>query len=191
MEVPTAVWPVLLFVLCASAVAVALLLMAAVANPARTNPVKQMPYESGMDPIHDTRRQFHVRFHLLAIAFLLFDVELLFLYPWAVATRPAATAVTEELPPALAATKTAPVPETEAAAAPGPVAQSNDTPGGASKTQSGHQGAADSRPVGIEAAVASGVIPSRDYSFWGAMVFVGLLALGLVYDWRKGIFQWR
>lgn len=46
-----------------------------------------MPYESGMDPIHDSRRRFDVRFHLVAIAFLLFDVELLFLYPWAVASR--------------------------------------------------------------------------------------------------------
>ena len=46
-----------------------------------------MPYESGMDPIHDTRRRFDVRFHLVAIAFLVFDVELLFLYPWAVASR--------------------------------------------------------------------------------------------------------
>jgi NADH-quinone oxidoreductase subunit A len=46
-----------------------------------------MPYESGMDPIHDTRRRFDIHFHLVAIAFLLFDVELLFLYPWAVASR--------------------------------------------------------------------------------------------------------
>ena len=49
-----------------------------------------MPYESGMDPIHDARRRFDVRFHLVAIAFLVFDVELLFLYPWAVASRPGA-----------------------------------------------------------------------------------------------------
>lgn len=46
-----------------------------------------MPYESGMDPIHDARRRFDVRFHLVAIAFLVFDVELLFLYPWAVANK--------------------------------------------------------------------------------------------------------
>ena len=46
-----------------------------------------MPYESGMDPVHDTRRRFDVRFHLVAIAFLIFDVELLFIYPWAVASR--------------------------------------------------------------------------------------------------------
>ena len=53
-------------------------------NPGRPGRVTRMPYESGMDPIHDTRRRFDVRFHLLAIAFLVFDVELLFLYPWAV-----------------------------------------------------------------------------------------------------------
>ena len=47
-----------------------------------------MPNESGMDPIHDTHRRFDVRFHMVAIAFLVFDVELLFLYPWAVASRP-------------------------------------------------------------------------------------------------------
>ena len=41
-----------------------------------------------MDPIHDARRRFDVRFHLVAIAFLVFDVEVLFLYPWAVASRP-------------------------------------------------------------------------------------------------------
>ena len=44
-----------------------------------------MPYESGMDPIGDARQRFDVRFYLVAIVFLLFDVELLFLYPWAVA----------------------------------------------------------------------------------------------------------
>ena len=56
-------------------------------RPEQERPVKEMPYESGMDPIHDTRRRFDVRFHLVAIAFLVFDVELLFLYPWAVASR--------------------------------------------------------------------------------------------------------
>ena len=45
-----------------------------------------MPYESGVDPLHDTRRRFDVRFHLVAIAFLIFDVELVLLYPWAVAS---------------------------------------------------------------------------------------------------------
>jgi NADH-quinone oxidoreductase subunit A len=43
-----------------------------------------MPYESGMDPVGDARQPFNVRFYLVAILFLVFDVELLFLYPWAV-----------------------------------------------------------------------------------------------------------
>jgi len=55
--------------------------------PRKNTAVKEMPYESGMDPIHDARRRFAVRFHLVAIAFLVFDVELLFLYPWAVAMQ--------------------------------------------------------------------------------------------------------
>ena len=43
-----------------------------------------MPYESGMDPIGDARQRFDIKFYLVAIMFLVFDVELLFLYPWAV-----------------------------------------------------------------------------------------------------------
>jgi NADH:ubiquinone oxidoreductase subunit 3 (subunit A) len=53
-------------------------------GPRKTTPVKLMPYESGMDPIGDARQQFDVKFYLIAILFLVFDVELLFLYPWAV-----------------------------------------------------------------------------------------------------------
>ncbi len=79
--------PVLLFVICATGLSVGLLVLSALVGPSKTGRVKEMPYESGMDPIHDTRRRFDVRFHLVAIAFLVFDVELLFLYPWAVAMR--------------------------------------------------------------------------------------------------------
>ncbi|MCA9249106.1 MAG: NADH-quinone oxidoreductase subunit A [Planctomycetales bacterium] len=64
-----------------------MLAMGVLLGPRRQGAVKRMPYESGMDPIHDSRRRFDVRFHLVAIAFLIFDVELLFLYPWAVASR--------------------------------------------------------------------------------------------------------
>ena len=53
-------------------------------GPRKKTPVKQMPYESGMDPVGDARQPFNVRFYLVAILFLVFDVELLFLYPWAV-----------------------------------------------------------------------------------------------------------
>jgi len=82
-----AVIPIFLFVLCSIALAAGLVLVSGLVGPSTDNRVKEMPYESGMDPIHDARRRFDVRFHLVAIAFLVFDVELLFLYPWAVASR--------------------------------------------------------------------------------------------------------
>ena len=53
-------------------------------KPRKPTRIKQMPYESGMDPIGDARQPFDVKFYLVAILFLVFDVELLFLYPWAV-----------------------------------------------------------------------------------------------------------
>lgn len=82
-----AVLPVFLFALAAIGQAVAMLVIGYLLGPKRNSKVKRMPYESGMDPVHDTRRRFDVRFHLVAIAFLIFDVELLFIYPWAVASR--------------------------------------------------------------------------------------------------------
>ena len=82
-----AVLPILLMVLCTALLSVGLIVVGGLLAPKRSSPQKQMPYESGMDPIHDTRRRFDIRFHLVAIAFLLFDVEILFIYPWAVASR--------------------------------------------------------------------------------------------------------
>ena len=58
-------------------------------KPNRHTPAKDMPYESGMDPEGDARKHFDVKFYLMAILFLVFDVELLFLYPWAVVAYPA------------------------------------------------------------------------------------------------------
>jgi NADH-quinone oxidoreductase subunit A len=79
--------PILLFIAASSALAVGMLVVGSLIGPRRQTAVKQMPYESGMDPIHDAHRRFDVRFNLVAVAFLVFDVELLFLYPWAVASR--------------------------------------------------------------------------------------------------------
>ena len=61
------------------------LVLAQVAGPRKKTAIKEMPYESGMDPIGDARQPFDVKFYIVAILFLVFDVELLFLYPWAVA----------------------------------------------------------------------------------------------------------
>ena len=77
--------PIFLFILVAIMTAVGMLVASALLGPKRVTAVKQMPYESGMDPIGDARQRFDVRYYLVAIVFLLFDVELLFLYPWAVA----------------------------------------------------------------------------------------------------------
>jgi NADH-quinone oxidoreductase subunit A len=52
-------------------------------GPKRTGPGKETTYESGMVPVGDTRRRFNVRFYLVAILFVAFDVEIVILYPWA------------------------------------------------------------------------------------------------------------
>lgn len=98
-----------------------------VIGPKKKTPVKQMPYESGMDPIGDARQRFDVKFYLVAIMFLVFDVELLFLYPWAVAAY---------------------------------------------------------REGGFGDLLAGPV-------FWCVLVFILLLFVAYVYDWKKGVFRWR
>ena len=64
--------------------AVVTLLLAHAVGPRKKTKVKEMTYESGMDPIGSARQKVDVKFYLIAILFLVFDVELLFLYPWAV-----------------------------------------------------------------------------------------------------------
>src|SRR5689334_20268585 len=78
-------FPIFLYLAVIVGFAVSALVVAHLLGPGKRTPVKQMPYESGMDPIGDARQRFDVRYYLVAIVFLLFDVELLFLYPWAVA----------------------------------------------------------------------------------------------------------
>jgi NADH:ubiquinone oxidoreductase subunit 3 (subunit A) len=77
-------YPVFLFVFILLGFVLTTLVLAHMIGPRRITPVKQMPYESGMDPIGSARQKADVRFYLIAILFLVFDVELLFLYPWAV-----------------------------------------------------------------------------------------------------------
>jgi NADH-quinone oxidoreductase subunit A len=54
-----------------------------IVGPKRTGPGKELTYESGMVPIGDARKRFNVRFYIVAMIFLVFDVEIVFLYPWA------------------------------------------------------------------------------------------------------------
>ncbi len=155
--------PIFLFIACVLGLAAILLVMGNLFNPRRPGRVKRMPYESGMDPIHDTRRRFDVRFHLLAIAFLVFDVELLFLYPWAVTAWPARLAAS---------------PVAEAAAQETPEAA--PTPAMAKAVEFLEQSDAGRQ-----------LVKSRHLVFPGVMVFIALLTLGFIYDWRKGVFRWR
>ena len=53
----------------------------------RTNPAKQQPYESGMPVLGDARQRFSVKFYLIAMLFIVFDIETVFMIPWAVAFR--------------------------------------------------------------------------------------------------------
>jgi len=78
-------FPIFLFAAVATLMAVSILIIAHVIGPKHRTAVKEMPYESGMDPVHSARQRFSIGFYLLAIEFLVFDVELLVLYPWAVA----------------------------------------------------------------------------------------------------------
>ena len=56
-------------------------------NPRRPTPQKSMPYESGMIPLGDTRARFSIKFYMVAISFIVFDLEVIFLVPWAVQMR--------------------------------------------------------------------------------------------------------
>jgi NADH-quinone oxidoreductase subunit A len=78
-------YPVFIYLAVVLGFAAVTLIAAHIVGPKKRTPVKLMPYESGMDPIGDARQRFDVKFYLIAILFLVFDVELLFLYPWAVA----------------------------------------------------------------------------------------------------------
>jgi len=123
----TVYYPIFLYLAIVVGFALTTLVLAHVVGPRRRTPVKMMPYESGMDPFGDARQRFDVKFYLVAIMFLVFDVELLFLYPWAVS------------------------------------------------------------------AYQDGGIPydMREPVFWGVMVFIALLLVAYIYDWRKGVFKWK
>lgn len=64
--------------------AILLMTLSKVLGPYRPNKVKLDPYESGMDPVGDASDRYSISFYLVAIAFLVFDLEVVFLYPWAV-----------------------------------------------------------------------------------------------------------
>ncbi len=79
--------PILILLIVATTVAVLALLLASFLGPHKPNAVKLSTYESGKIPIGDARRPFPVKYYLTAMLFILFDIEVVFLYPWAVLLR--------------------------------------------------------------------------------------------------------
>ncbi len=84
---PEMYFPVLLQVVIAMAIATLMLGLSFVLGKKVRNRVKDMPYESGIVPTGDARHRFSVKFYLVGMLFILFDIEAIFLYPWAVVYR--------------------------------------------------------------------------------------------------------
>ena len=79
--------PVLLFIIVGMAVGVVPLALGYVLGPNRPDDAKNSPYECGFEAFDDARGKFDVRYYLVAILFILFDLEIAFLLPWAVALQ--------------------------------------------------------------------------------------------------------
>lgn len=128
--------PVLLLIGFVIVNAMVILLLSHLTMRVRPTPVKLTPYEAGMPPIGDARERFSVKFYMVAISFIVFDVEAVFLFPWAAHYRQLSC----------------------------------------------------SAPLGATGC-PDGALSA--YGFWAMFVFVVVLALGLVYEWKKGGFQWQ
>jgi NADH-quinone oxidoreductase subunit A len=76
--------PILIFLAVAGAFALLLLVLGFVLGPRRPDPDKLSPYECGFEAFEDSRMKFDVRYYLVAILFIIFDLEIAFLFPWAV-----------------------------------------------------------------------------------------------------------
>ncbi len=112
-----------------------MLILAHAIGPRRHGPVKDSPYESGMPLIVDNRRRFNVRFYVVALLFLLFDVEVVFLWPWA---------------------------------------------------QAFYQSAVKGTTIPLE----NGMEAGKGFLLVGMSIFFALLVFGLIYEWKKGAFEW-
>ncbi|HMC13883.1 MAG TPA: NADH-quinone oxidoreductase subunit A, partial [Gallionellaceae bacterium] len=80
-------FPVLLFIIVGLAVGVAPMVLGRLLGPHRPDSAKLSPYECGFEAFEDARMKFDVRYYLVAILFILFDLEIAFLFPWAVVLK--------------------------------------------------------------------------------------------------------
>ncbi|MFZ9181340.1 MAG: NADH-quinone oxidoreductase subunit A [Rickettsiales bacterium] len=113
-------FPVLVFLIIAIGLSIIIILIPFIINKMRPNAEKNSPYECGFEGEGPVRNEFKVQFYLVAILFIIFDLEVAFLFPWAVALR----------------------------------------------------------EIGV-------------VGFWSMMVFLTLLTIGFVYEWKRGALEWK
>ena len=82
-DAPAGWIPVVLLIVIGILFALGNVIASLIIGPSRTGPGKEATYESGMVPVGDTRRRFNVRFYIVAMIFLVIDVDIIFFYPWA------------------------------------------------------------------------------------------------------------
>jgi NADH-quinone oxidoreductase subunit A len=112
--------PVAIFIAIAVVIGVALMLSAVVIAPKKPDAAKNSAYECGFDPFDDARMKFDVRFYLVSILFIIFDLEVAFLFPWAITLG----------------------------------------------------------KIGV-------------FGFVSMMIFLAVLTIGFIYEWRKGALEWN
>jgi NADH-quinone oxidoreductase subunit A len=79
--------PILIIMSFAVIMAIAFVVISKVIGPKNPNPVKLSTYESGMEPVGTARTRFSVKYYMAAMLFIIFDIEIVFMYPWAVTFR--------------------------------------------------------------------------------------------------------
>lgn len=112
--------PILVFIFITLVMGIGFFVVGKVLGPSNPDSEKMSPYECGFEAFEDARMKFDVRYYLVAILFIIFDLEIAFFFPWAVALR----------------------------------------------------------EIGM-------------VGFWAMMLFLGVLVIGFIYEWRKGALEWE
>ena len=111
---------IIIFLFIALLISIGFILINFISSPSNPDPEKLSAYECGFDAFDDSRMEFDVRFYLVAILFIIFDLEIAFLFPWAITLG----------------------------------------------------------KTGI-------------FGFWSMMIFLGVLTVGFIYEWKKGALEWE
>ena len=111
---------IIIFLIIAMLISIGFILINFLSSPSNPDPEKLSAYECGFDAFDDSRMEFDVRFYLVAILFIIFDLEIAFLFPWAITLG----------------------------------------------------------KIGV-------------FGFWSMMIFLAVLTIGFIYEWKKGALEWE